>query len=164
MSDGTPEPTWRPAAVVLGCLLGILAVPVAAEEPARFERLIPRGRIAAISDPVFVPAAEADIDDDARVLAPHALLEGGHAAPLEDGQWVLLYRRPGAELSESTRAFVSGLGFDDQDGEWVDLATGARFEAERVRFVGGQVARLGGFDTFWYTWSLSHPDTTLLGQ
>lgn len=94
--------------------------------------------------------------------APHAILEGGHAARLEDGQWVLLYRRPGAKLSESTRAYVSGLGFHDQDGEWVDLATGARFEAERVRFVGGQVARLGGFDTFWYTWSLSHPDTTLL--
>ena len=64
----TPEPTWRPAAIVLGCLLGILAVPVAAEGPAGFERIIPRGRIAAISDPVFVPAAEADIDDDARVL------------------------------------------------------------------------------------------------
>jgi hypothetical protein len=61
----TLEPTRQ---AVLGCLLGILAVPAAAEGPARFERLIPRGRIAAISDPVFVPAVEAEIDGDARVL------------------------------------------------------------------------------------------------
>ncbi len=96
--------------------------------------------------------------------APHAILEGGHVARLEDGQWALLYRRPGAKISDSTFAYVSDLGFDHQDDGWVDLATGARFEAEPARFPDGQVARLGGFDTFWYTWSLSHRDTTLLGD
>ncbi len=64
----TSVATRPPAVVVLGCLLGVLAVPAAAKGLAGFERIIPRGRIAAISDPVFVSAGEARIDDDARVL------------------------------------------------------------------------------------------------
>ncbi len=36
--------------------------------PESFEQIIPRGRIAAIDDPQFVPAAEASIADDSVVL------------------------------------------------------------------------------------------------
>ena len=35
---------------------------------SQFEQLLPRGRIAAINTPVFVPAAEANIADDSWVL------------------------------------------------------------------------------------------------
>lgn len=36
--------------------------------PAGVEQILPRGRIAAIVEPRFVPAAEAGIDDDAWIL------------------------------------------------------------------------------------------------
>jgi carotenoid cleavage dioxygenase-like enzyme len=36
--------------------------------PADFRQIIPRGRIASVDHPVFVPAAEAEISDDAWVL------------------------------------------------------------------------------------------------
>ena len=35
---------------------------------SQFEQLLPRGRIAAITQPVFVPAEEAQIDDESWVL------------------------------------------------------------------------------------------------
>ena len=40
--------------------------------PAGVEQLLPRGRIAAIFEPRFVPAEEADIPDDAWVLGVSA--------------------------------------------------------------------------------------------
>ena len=45
-------------------------LPVAAEEelPPGVEQLLPRGRIAAVFDPTFVPAERAGIPDDAWVL------------------------------------------------------------------------------------------------
>jgi carotenoid cleavage dioxygenase-like enzyme len=54
------------------CLLYIVSRSVAlaqeADLPDAFEQIIPRGRIAAISDPVYVPADEAEIKPDAWVL------------------------------------------------------------------------------------------------
>ena len=38
------------------------------ELPADFRQLLPRGQIASVDDPVFVPASEAEIPDDAWVL------------------------------------------------------------------------------------------------
>ncbi len=43
-------------------------VPAQEDLPKEFERIIPRGRIAAISSPTFVPARKASIGDDAPVL------------------------------------------------------------------------------------------------
>ncbi len=43
--------------------------PCAAQEPPPgVEQIIPRGRIAAVVDPTFVPADEAEIADDAWIL------------------------------------------------------------------------------------------------
>ena len=42
--------------------------PTADEPPPGVEQLLPRGRIAAVVDPQFVPAAEAELPDDAWVL------------------------------------------------------------------------------------------------
>ena len=33
---------------------------------------------------------------------------------------------------------------------------------ERGRFRGGSVERIRGMDTFWYSWSLENPDTSIL--
>lgn len=42
--------------------------------PSGVEQLLPRGRIAAVFEPVFVPAAEAEIPDEAWILG--VVLEG----------------------------------------------------------------------------------------
>ncbi len=36
--------------------------------PDEFQQILPRGRIAAINNPTFVPADEADIDDDSWIM------------------------------------------------------------------------------------------------
>ncbi len=47
---------------------GVDDVVLPGDLPGEFEQLIPRGGIASIDDPVFVPAAEADVADDAWML------------------------------------------------------------------------------------------------
>ncbi len=94
--------------------------------------------------------------------AAHDAIEGGAVFSLADGRRVFLYREPGAPLFASTAAFVSAAGFVRDGDAWVELGTGARFDADTRAFVGGEVERLPGFDTFWYTWSLNNPETQLL--
>lgn len=65
---------WRwPAAALVVATMGVgLALPEG--EPAHpdlpedFKRIIPRGQIASVDDPKFVPAEKATISDDAWVL------------------------------------------------------------------------------------------------
>jgi hypothetical protein len=92
----------------------------------------------------------------------HSRLSDGRTLKLEGDSHLLLYRRPDAPLFESTDAFVSRAGFARDDGHWVELETGARFDPARSRFRGGKVERQRGFDTFWYNWSLNNADTKLL--
>lgn len=55
--------------LILLILLTVFAPSVPADTlPEGVEQILPRGKIAAISDPQFVSAAEADISDDAWVL------------------------------------------------------------------------------------------------
>lgn len=42
--------------------------------PEDFQQILPRGRIAAITDPSYVPASEADVDPDSWVLG--VVIEG----------------------------------------------------------------------------------------
>jgi len=97
------------------------------------------------------------------IAAAHRKLEGGAIFVLADGS-VFLYRRKGADLFESTSAFLSPTGFEKKDGTWVEKETGCSFDAASAAFAGdGEcAARIGGFDTFWYNWSLNNPDTKLL--
>lgn len=54
---------------VLGALAWGTGCAAAADEPPPgVEQILPRGRIAAVFEPRFVPAGEADISDDAWVL------------------------------------------------------------------------------------------------
>ena len=54
----------------------------------------------------------------------------------------------------------SGDGFVDDEGVWHHV-TGESFDPQLMEF-DGEIERLGGFDTFWYTWSLNNPETRLL--
>jgi hypothetical protein len=104
-------------------------------------------------------------DLEGRAFAAAAAdLEGGRAFALEDRS-VFLYRPVGADLNTPTRAFLSPEGFRREGDAWVDTGTGSRFDTARGEFAGSQVPEaLWGFDTFWYVWSLNHPDTVLLGR
>jgi hypothetical protein len=97
---------------------------------------------------------------------PFASFEGDGATFSAPGLNLFLERPRKADFYEATRAFRSTRGFERRDGAWVDLDTGARYDAGARRFVGGDVASepLSGFDTFWYTWSLTNPGTELLGR
>jgi hypothetical protein len=90
-------------------------------------------------------------------------LEGGRVFRVGD-RHVFLYRPRGAALNVDTAAFLSERGFTRRSEHWVEEESGARFDPARRAFLGGEVEALRGFDTFWYVWSLTFPDTALLGH
>ncbi len=55
-------------AILVGAAWGTACAAAAEELPPGVEQILPRGRIAAVFEPRFVPAAEAEISDDAWVL------------------------------------------------------------------------------------------------
>lgn len=55
-------------AILTGTAWGASCAAAAEEPPPGVEQILPRGRIAAVFEPRFVPAAEAEISDDAWVL------------------------------------------------------------------------------------------------
>ncbi len=98
-----------------------------------------------------------------KYAVPFEVIKEGRVFELEDGPSLFLYRPKKSDLFESTVGFVSnGAGFEKTEDGWVEAATGARYDEDKAEFVGGSVTRLNGFDTFWYTWSLSNPDTEVL--
>jgi hypothetical protein len=99
--------------------------------------------------------------DGNRFAVAHAKFEGGHVVEIGDGVLLFLYREKGAAMFRSTVAYVSRAGFVEDDGAWVELESGARFDAVTGTF-NGAVEELHGFDTFWYNWSLNNPDTAVL--
>jgi hypothetical protein len=79
------------------------------------------------------------------------------------GRSIFLYRPAGAAVYYSTRAYAAASGFARKASVWFDQATGARFDPEKGAFTGASGPRpLPGFDTFWYMWSLTHPDTAVV--
>ncbi len=95
--------------------------------------------------------------------AAHAAFEEGKTFQL--GEEVLfLYRRKGAEIFESTVAYLSKTGFEKTEEGWVERESGCRFDPAAGAFSGaGDCAqRQTGFDTFWYNWSLNNAATDVL--
>lgn len=82
------------------------------------------------------------------------------------GTSLFFYRPTDVAIFYSTHAFTSPGGFEKREDRFIDKASGARFDPQAGSFTGGKgegPARLQGFDTFWYNWSLIHPDTEVLG-
>ncbi len=86
---------------------------------------------------------------------------GGKTFELQDGTEVLVYREAADPMFRGSSAFMSSAGFEQRGGSWFETSTGAEFNAITRDFGGAAVERLNGFDTFWYTWSLTHTDTEL---
>jgi hypothetical protein len=111
--------------------------------------------------------------------APHAAIEGGSAFQLGNGREVFLYREPGSEMFASTFAYLAAVDgektrFILADGRWSDIATRTKFskedgfpslgtnEGSGDESASADLAKLEGFDTFWYIWSATHPGVIIL--
>jgi hypothetical protein len=100
-----------------------------------------------------------------KYAASHKVIKGGRVFELDGGVQVFLYRSKKAGIFESTAAFVTENGrIENKDGAWIETQTGARFDEQKGEFERTTMERLGGFDTFWYNWSLNNPETELLGE
>lgn len=80
------------------------------------------------------------------------------------GRTVFLYRPPGAALFLSTAAFVVEGALARREGAWT-TAGGATFDPEAGVFAedgADQALPLGGFDTFWFNWSMTNPSTVVV--
>ncbi len=84
--------------------------------------------------------------------AAHSAFEGGKLFEI-DGARILLYRPSGASPFESTKAVLVEGAADGGPEDPLRLLA----RAER-----GDLERLPGFDTFWYTWVAVNPETRLL--
>jgi hypothetical protein len=110
----------------------------------------------------------------------HSNIEGGAVFSLGNDKDVFLYREPGSAIFASTVAYVSGRHgkksrFIEKGGFWHDAVSGDEFsgktgfasagKGESARDEGADptvLARLAGFDTFWYIWSTTHDHVMLL--
>ncbi len=97
---------------------------------------------------------------DRRYAVPFATIEGG--ATLTAGEEpVFLYRPPGVEMFYSTLAFRGK--FVKRGGAWHHEGSGASVDAATGKLSGPRPRALDGFDTFWFNWSMTHPETEILG-
>jgi hypothetical protein len=109
-------------------------------------------------DPIY------SFQQDGRAYAvPFSAFEEG-AVFVTGGKELFLYRPRGAEIYYSTLAFQGEAGdFVRGDGGWRHDPSGTLLDPDRGGFDGsGSPSRLEGFDTFWYMWSLTHPETQVL--
>ena len=101
---------------------------------------------------------------DRAYAVPFEAIAGG-ATFAVGARAVFLFRDPEAALFESTAGFLADGPFTHRDGRWRPPG-GAVFDREAGTFLGGEGSapvRLEGFDTFWFNWSMTHPDTAVLG-
>ncbi len=96
---------------------------------------------------------------------PYSKFVGGATFEVS-GKALFLYRAEGAELFASTLAFQAiESGFEQRDGAWVHVGTGATFDPGQRHFTNSvrSVVPFSGFDTFWFNWSMTHPTAEILG-
>ena len=100
-----------------------------------------------------------------KYAVPFSAFEGG-AVLRAGGRELFVFRPKDVAVLYSTLAFRGAEGeFVRRADGWHHELSGARFDAEQGGFVGGsgaEVRKLEGFDTFWYMWSLTNPDTVVL--
>jgi hypothetical protein len=100
---------------------------------------------------------------DGKVYAvPFGAFENGGTFDLGD-KTIFLYRPSGVEIFYSTLAFVDAESSFEMEGDvWRHTTSGATFDPDAGTF--GKVERLDGFDTFWFNWSMTHPETEVLAR
>jgi hypothetical protein len=112
-------------------------------------------------DPIFTFEYQ-----DKKYAVPFSAIEEGAAFVL-NGARVFLYRPKNAQIFQSTAAYMTtGSGFVKEGRKWKDIDSRCVFnpDPKSLQFEGdGCPQKLGGFDTFWYNWSLNNPDTEVLG-
>lgn len=101
-----------------------------------------------------------------KYAVPFRKFEGGNSFKIGD-VYLFLYRPSNVQMFYSTFAFksTSGKGFIKKDGKWHDAESGCVFNPRKGTFEGGGKTcpqAMEGFDTFWYNWSLTNPDTEVL--
>ncbi len=104
---------------------------------------------------------------------PHSeLVRGGGVVRLGERQ-LFLYRREDDSFYRSTVALlaVAGAGFSTAEGGWRLAGGGSEqsfrpaeraFEGEETLDAESLAETFAGFDTFWYLWSLTNPETEIL--
>ena len=105
------------------------------------------------------------------IAVPHTVFENGGALVQVDERRIFLYRQKDDSHYQSTVALILRKDFRlNRNGkDWALSTPDGRdipFKAERRSFgAPTSVARpLTGFDTYWYQWSLSNPDTEIVEQ
>lgn len=105
--------------------------------------------------------------DDVPYAVPHTSAEGGVRFDVTDNREIFLWREIGAEIFASTFAYIGDkdgdvIRFVKRDGEWIDTTTGNTFSSDDGFDMAEDMQSLGGFDTFWYTWTTTLDDVQLL--
>lgn len=104
---------------------------------------------------------------------PHPRFVGGGVIELDDGQRLFLYRQADDSHYRSTLALrlpagarLERTGSDDGWRLRTDDGRPLRFDPEARRFAAPEASLepVAGFDTYWYIWSLTHPETELLDE
>ncbi len=76
---------------------------------------------------------------------------------------IFLYRKNRADLQDSTYAYLSlGKGFQKKQGQWFSLDTKKKVKLSGIPSLSRELKPFKGFDTFWYNWSLTHPEVEIL--
>ena len=100
-----------------------------------------------------------------KYAVPFRLVEGGKIFHIGDNN-LFLFRPAGAAIFYSTVAYNSkDREFIYEEGLWKIEDTACIFDRELGAFPEDEMdcsASLEGFDTFWYIWSLTNPDTKVL--
>ena len=94
--------------------------------------------------------------DGTPYAVPHKAYLGGKLFPLEGGRKLFLYRKPGASMFESSRAWIvepPALSGIDDPNAILDMLEDPEGQSSN---------EVGGFDTFWYSWVAINEQTELL--
>jgi hypothetical protein len=98
---------------------------------------------------------------------PFSLVEGGKTFAIDDEN-IFIFRPVGAAIFYSTVAYRSqDRQFVFDDGLWKIEGTACIFDRDLGAFAQDATdcaPILEGFDTFWYIWSLTNPETKLIAE
>ena len=91
---------------------------------------------------------------DQAYAVPHPIAEGGAVLKLSEAERLIVWREPGVAMFASTEVWrVPSAAASGRLPKLLDALRRGKVEGAQT---------VGGFDTFWYTWSAVHPESVLL--